>query len=199
MDQDYRCAEALLVFNSKIEDDSSLFEEFFIPARMVKVSLLDENGDVVEEVRYNNYEQTVDMAFTKPATAKAYQLVVRVYSYWLVSSEVYSADVELEGMGDCEADEFTADDYGFACEQSPDGASVSQEEAVELVRARPEVQDFISLININGDSEAYIEYDHDECNTYSIHVYEIKDDHTATFNWYSVDMYTGEITTMVDF
>jgi hypothetical protein len=139
------------------------------------------------------------MAFTKPISAQTYQLVVRVYSYWLVSNEVYSADVEVKEMGDCEADEFTADDYSFACEQSPDGASVSQEEAVELVRARPEVQAFISLINTQGSSEAYIEYDHDECNTYSIHVYELKSDHTATFNWYDVNMYTGEVTTMVDF
>lgn len=98
-----------------------------------------------------------------------------------------------------EEDDTTTDDNGFACEQSPDGASVSHEEAVEIVRALPEVQAFISLINTKGDSEAYIEYSHDECNTYSIHVYELKDDHTATFNWYDVNMYTGEVTTMVDF
>lgn len=51
-----------------------------------------------------------------------------------------------------------------------------------------------------------VEVDHETSTTYTIHVYEIVIDnkatgegHTATFNWYDVDKYTGKITPMFDF
>lgn len=48
-----------------------------------------------------------------------------------------------------------------------------------------------------------VEVDHESQTTYTVHVYEIviddpvtKEGHTATFNWYDVDKYTGKITPM---
>ena len=38
-------------------------------------------------------------------------------------------------------------------------------------------------VEVNGEEE----------NEFHVQVYEIKDDHTATFNWYSVDKITGEV------
>ena len=61
--------------------------------------------------------------------------------------------------------------------------------AVNKVKALPEVIDYLrripnGLVAINGE----------ENGSYLIQVYEIKNGHTATFNWYKVDKTTGEIT-----
>lgn len=63
-----------------------------------------------------------------------------------------------------------------------------KKDAVAKVKALPEVKDYLKrvssgLVAINGEVD----------NSYLIQVYEIKNDHTATFNWYKVDKKTGEI------
>src|SRR3989344_3895207 len=63
---------------------------------------------------------------------------------------------------------------------------VSEEEAVAKVRALPEVVDYLirvpqGRVDINGEDD----------NAYMIQVYEVKDGHTGTFNWYSVDKKSG--------
>lgn len=65
---------------------------------------------------------------------------------------------------------------------------ISKDEAVAKVKALPEVSDYLKrvpngLIAVNGEEE----------DTYMIQVYEFKDNHTATFNWYDVDKNTGEV------
>lgn len=81
---------------------------------------------------------------------------------------------------------------------------ISQEEAVQVVKKLPEVQQFINKVGWNKPapevtSEPTVDFDAEVGNYYSIHVYELvsdknyNDSHTATFNWYKVDKCTGEI------
>ncbi|MNB85059.1 hypothetical protein D3C81_416100 [compost metagenome] len=73
---------------------------------------------------------------------------------------------------------------------------VSASQAVELVQKK-----------YGPFSSGYIvEVDSETSTKYTVHVYEVVIDdqttgvgHTATFNWYDVDKYTGAITPMFDF
>ncbi len=65
---------------------------------------------------------------------------------------------------------------------------VTKEEVIAKVRALPEVKEYLTrvpkgLVSINGEEDA----------TYMVQVYEVKDEHTATFNWYTVNKATGEV------
>lgn len=66
--------------------------------------------------------------------------------------------------------------------------TVSKEQAVAKVKTLPEVVDYLKkvpngIISVNGEED----------NAYLVQVYEFKNDHTATFNWYKVNKTTGEI------
>ncbi len=66
---------------------------------------------------------------------------------------------------------------------------VSKEEAIAKVKELPEVIDYLTrvpsgLVLANGEEDA----------AYMIQVYEFKDGHTATYNWYTVNKQTGDIT-----
>ncbi len=63
-----------------------------------------------------------------------------------------------------------------------------QDDAVAKVKSLPEVIDYLKripngLVAVNGEEDS----------TYIVQVYEFKDNHTATFNWYTVDKTTGEV------
>lgn len=79
---------------------------------------------------------------------------------------------------------------------------MSEEEAINLVRNLPEVAEWLSLFtgpdNTSSatDGKPMIIIDGKSEQGYSIHVYEKLSDHTATFNWYSVNSKTGEIAPM---
>ena len=65
---------------------------------------------------------------------------------------------------------------------------VSEEEAVAKVRTLPEVVDYLNrvpngVVAVNGEEDT----------AYMVQVYESKDGHTATFNWYRVDKKTGAV------
>lgn len=71
---------------------------------------------------------------------------------------------------------------------SSENGLISKENAVVKVKALPEVKDYLKRISngqvlINGE----------ENNSYMIQVYEYKNNHTATFNWYKVDKTTGDV------
>jgi len=72
-----------------------------------------------------------------------------------------------------------------------------EDEAIELVWRRPEVKYWLTLFP-NGTSKLgghpAANADHDQGDVYSVHVYEDLPDHVATFNWYDVNLKTGEIT-----
>lgn len=65
---------------------------------------------------------------------------------------------------------------------------ISRELAVEKVKNLPEVQQFLKDVP-NGR----VEVDNELEGEINVHVYEIKDGHTATFNWYKVDKITGAV------
>ena len=73
---------------------------------------------------------------------------------------------------------------------------ISPDEAGAKVRELAEVKDYLKRV---PNAKIDVESADEEKNTYLIHVYEIKNGHTATFNWYNVDKKTGEITAEFDF
>lgn len=67
----------------------------------------------------------------------------------------------------------------------------SKNSAVAKVSALPEVSEYLRAV---PSGRIVIDHEDKETNSYLIRVYEIKDGHTATFNWYTVDKTTGVIT-----
>lgn len=74
--------------------------------------------------------------------------------------------------------------------------SFSANDATGIVANLDEVKSYLSQV-----PNAKVELDHEEkeTNSYIIHVYEIKNGHTATFNWYTIDKTTGKITKEFEF
>ncbi len=80
------------------------------------------------------------------------------------------------------------------------GPVKSQAEAVAIVSAEPEVKKFVALTTKSGmkGSSSFVEFDRLEDGDYIIHVYQYVPDgddsgHTATFNWYHVNVKTGKL------
>lgn len=65
---------------------------------------------------------------------------------------------------------------------------ISRELAVENVKKLPEVQEYLKNV-----PKALVEVDNELEGEYNVHVYEVKDGHTATFNWYRVSIKSGEV------
>ena len=65
---------------------------------------------------------------------------------------------------------------------------VSRNQAIENVKKLPEVQEYLKYVP-NGK----VEVDNELEGEYNVHVYEVKNGHTATFNWYRVSIKSGEI------
>lgn len=63
--------------------------------------------------------------------------------------------------------------------------------AIAQVTALPEVQEYLRTV---GGGLVTLDHYDQPTNSYLIHVYEIKDGHTATFNWYTVNKDTGALT-----
>ena len=63
-------------------------------------------------------------------------------------------------------------------------------QAIELVRARSEVAEYLAQ---TPDALIVVDNFDEETNEYLVHVYEIVEDHTATFNWYIINRATGSI------
>ena len=68
----------------------------------------------------------------------------------------------------------------------------TEAQAVESIRALPEVVDYEKRLAEAGTT-AHIDAQSEDAQ-WVVQVYEIKEDHTATFNWYTVDKATGKIT-----
>ncbi|KKW44668.1 hypothetical protein A2598_02250 [Candidatus Peribacteria bacterium RIFOXYD1_FULL_54_13] len=68
---------------------------------------------------------------------------------------------------------------------------IPQEAAVAAVRALPEVQAYErTLIEAGAAAHVDVQLENGE---WLVQVYEVKDGHTATFNWYRVDKETGVV------
>lgn len=77
--------------------------------------------------------------------------------------------------------------------------NITEQDAVNSVKNLPEVKNWLALFSQSDGSDpktggkSFIEIDHKDENTYFVHAYEILPDHTATFNWYDVDIKSGNI------
>ena len=87
---------------------------------------------------------------------------------------------------------------------SPEEKFISEEEAINLIKKLPKVKEWLALFTGPGGTgptmsgKPIVEVDSKTAEGYTIHVYELLSDHTATFNWYSVNLKTGEIKAMFD-
>lgn len=77
-----------------------------------------------------------------------------------------------------------------------ESGDIMEQEALEKIKALPEVAAFISELEEAGKTASFrVE---DRGGAWSVQVYEIvvrgESSHTATFNWYNVDKNTGVIT-----
>jgi len=77
---------------------------------------------------------------------------------------------------------------------------LTAKQALKLVEGRKEVQEFFAQFSLpregaTAESKPVIDVEKDG-RKWNVHVYESLPDHTATFNWYSVDRYTGKVTPM---
>lgn len=63
--------------------------------------------------------------------------------------------------------------------------------AVAKVSALPEVSEYLRSV---PSGRVVLDHEDRETNSYVIHVFEVVDNHTATFNWYTVDKTTLAIT-----
>lgn len=66
-------------------------------------------------------------------------------------------------------------------------SKITTEQARMVVQNLPEVQQFLKDVP-NGK----VEIDNENEGQYNVHVYEVKNGHTATFNWYKVNTKTGK-------
>ena len=67
---------------------------------------------------------------------------------------------------------------------------ITKEKAAQLVQSLDEVKKYLVTV-----PNAIIEFDHEskDKTVWVIHVYEAKDGHTATFNWFDVNKQSGQI------
>lgn len=65
---------------------------------------------------------------------------------------------------------------------------LSENEVIEKVKSLSEVEDYLKKV-----PSAQILRNGETINSYLIQVFEVKNGHTATFNWYEVDKTTGEV------
>lgn len=112
------------------------------------------------------------------------------YLYTLVNDQVYGVAVFAEGLDKDKMVYENATLYMLKSLRftSSTVSTVSKEQAVAKVSALPEVIDYLKrvpngLVSVNGE----------ENDIYMIQVYEIKNGHTATFNWYNVNKATGAV------
>lgn len=67
-------------------------------------------------------------------------------------------------------------------------SKITAQQAVENVKKLPEVQQYLKEVP-NGK----VEIDNELEGEYNVHVYEVKNGHTATFNWYRVSIKDGKV------
>jgi hypothetical protein len=70
---------------------------------------------------------------------------------------------------------------------------VTSEEATQKVSQLPAVKEYLAKVP-NG--KVVLENENADKTAWVIHVVELVNDHTATFNWYEVNKSTGEIKSM---
>ena len=72
-------------------------------------------------------------------------------------------------------------------EKQTGSSKITSDQALAAVKNLSEVKEYLKRVP-NGK----VEVDNESEGEYNVHVYEIKNGHTATFNWYNVDPKTGK-------
>lgn len=72
--------------------------------------------------------------------------------------------------------------------QKEEVKDLAENQVLEIVKNLPEVKEYLKNV-----PEAQIVVDHEENNMFVVQVFEVKDGHTATFNWYEIDKKTDKI------
>ncbi len=157
------------------------------------------NGDVAKWVKeqYDNTSEFSQSTINGHTYQRVYTcgLGCMTFYYTLVNDEVYGIAVFAQGP---DQDKMVYENTTLYMLKSltftaVGNGSISKEEAVVKVKMLPEVIEYLKrvpngLVSVNGQED----------DSYLIQVYEFKDGHTATFNWYIVDKQTGEITKQFD-
>ncbi len=69
-------------------------------------------------------------------------------------------------------------------------SQISEKEAIEKVRQLPEVKNYLAKV---PNAHVQVSSFDEESGTYSIQVFEVKDNHTATFGWWDVEKISGNV------
>lgn len=67
---------------------------------------------------------------------------------------------------------------------------IDEVSAIEKVKNLPKVKEYLVEV---PNAQVVIDHEDPETNSWVVHVFEIKNGHTATFNWYQVNKKTGKI------
>lgn len=115
------------------------------------------------------------------------------------STVVYAADAAISKPANPAAKKSAAKAAASKPSKSQAKGKITEDGAVNLVKAMPEVKQFFKDVKNSKISKPAIDMDRKEGNAYVVHVYEIVNDgpdasHTATKNWYYVNIKTGTIT-----
>jgi len=112
------------------------------------------------------------------------------YYFTKIDSQIYGIALYADGTNAEKASFENALLYMLKSLRFDNGKSetITKEETILKVKTLPEVIDYLKrvpngLVLVNGEED----------DTYMVQVYEIKDGHTATFNWYNVNKTTGEV------
>jgi len=71
--------------------------------------------------------------------------------------------------------------------------NITKQEAIELTTNYPEVKEWLIKME-DLDQETIVKYDSINDKNHIMQVTEVHSDHYATYNWYKIDICTGEIT-----
>ena len=69
-------------------------------------------------------------------------------------------------------------------------SQTSEKGAIEKVRQLPEVKNYLAKV---PNAHVQVSSFDEESGTYSIQVFEVKDNHTATFGWWDVEKISGKV------
>lgn len=112
------------------------------------------------------------------------------YYFTKIDSQIYGVALYAEGTNAEKASYENALLYMLKSLQLPDTTkgTITKEEAVTRIGSLPEVKEYLNrvpngLVAVNGTDDS----------SYMVQVYEVKDGHTATFNWYRINKQTGEV------
>ena len=112
------------------------------------------------------------------------------YYFTKINGQIYGIAVYADGTNAEKASYENALLYMLKTFRFPDteDGGITKDEAVTKIKSLPEVIEYLKRIP-NGQ----VLVNGEENDAYMVQVYEFKDGHTATFNWYRVNRQTGEI------